>query len=309
MNLNRRRFLAIAGSAVAPAAAVRASTEESDVPVRADDDQVGCLVDTTLCIGCRQCEEACNRRNELPRPETSFHDRSVLRDYRRPTQNAFTVVNEYLGAPSPDQPSKNATYVKTQCMHCLDPACVSACLVGALSRTRDGAVAYNPDICIGCRYCMVACPFQAPAYEYDNVLTPRVRKCEFCVDRAKGTGANPACAAACPTEALVFGKRSQLLDLARSRITDHPVRYHDHIYGEHEVGGTAWLYLVGRDPEEVGLLDLPDRPPPRLTEAIQHTIFKYGAIPFLFYGALGVAMWRERRKAAHADEEKERESA
>ena len=87
------------------------------------------------------------------------------------------------------------------------------------------------------------------------------------------------------------------------------MRYLDHIYGENEVGGTAWLYLVGRDPQELGLLDLPDRPPPRLTEAIQHTIFKYGAIPFLFYGALGAVMWRERRKANKVDEETESESA
>jgi formate dehydrogenase beta subunit len=300
--MDRRRFLAIAGGAAAPATGALASTGDFEASAETRDEQVGCLVDTTLCIGCRQCEEACNRRNELPRPETPFRDKSVLREYRRPTEDAFTVVNEFLGPPSVDQSHKTSTYVKTQCMHCLDPACVSACIVGALTRTRDGAVAYNPDICIGCRYCMVACPFQIPAYEYETVVAPRVRKCEFCVDRAMSTGANPACAAACPTEALVFGKRSQLLELARSRIARHPVRYFDHIYGENEVGGTAWLYLVGRDPKELGLVDLPDGSPARLTEAIQHTIFKYGAIPFVFYGALGAVMWRERRSAAASAE-------
>ncbi len=108
---------------------------------------------------------------------------------RRPTETALTVVNEYAGNPSPDQPQRANTYAKVQCMHCLDPSCVSACIVGALTRTQDGAVVYNPTICLGCRYCMVACPFQIPAYEYDNALTPLVKKCEFCADYSTGTGA------------------------------------------------------------------------------------------------------------------------
>jgi len=293
MTLERRKFLSLAISTAAALPGRSFAVTDRPEP---SEEQVGCLVDTTLCIGCRQCEVACNQRNDLPRPEVPFKDRSVFRQARRPDVGTFTVVNQYPGPPSSDQRTETETYVKTQCMHCLDPSCVSACIVGALSRTRDGAVVYNPSICIGCRYCLVACPFQIPAYEYEEVVTPRVRKCEFCVDPVRGTGADPACAAACPTEALVFGKRSDLLDLARSRIDRKPVRYVDHIYGEHEVGGTSWLYLVGRDQEEIGLLDLPEEAPPRLTEAIQHTIFKFGAIPFLVYGALGGLMWYNRRQ-------------
>jgi Fe-S-cluster-containing dehydrogenase component len=307
--MNRRRFTMIAASAAVASKEGVASSEHVDAPVTPSDEQVGCLMDTTLCVGCRQCEEACNQRNELPRPETPFRDRTVLREKRRPDERTFTVVNEYLGAPSPDQTQKPFTYVKSQCMHCLDPACVSACIVGALTRARDGAVVYDPTVCIGCRYCMVACPFQIPAYEYATVIAPRVRKCEFCTDREKGTGADPACAAACPTEAIVFGKRSDLLALARSRIARRPVRYLDHVYGEHEVGGTSWLYLVGRDLREIDLLDLPDLAPPRRTEAIQHTIFKYGAIPFFFYGILGMVMWHNRRRAASPQEEETRAAA
>jgi Fe-S-cluster-containing dehydrogenase component len=267
------------------------------------DDQVGCLVDTTLCIGCRQCEEACNRSNGLPRPVLPFRDTSVFREERRPTVRAFTVVNEYPGPPSEDQPRAESTYVKSQCMHCLDPACVSACIVGALAKSPDGAVVYNPTICIGCRYCMVACPFQAPAYEYSEPLTPRVRKCEFCVDRAGGTGADPACAGACPVEAIVFGKRRDLLALARQRVKDRPARYLPHIYGEHEVGGTSWLYLVGRPKEEIGLLDLPKDAPPRVTEAIQHGIFNFGAIPLAVYAALAGVMWFRHRNGKDGPEE------
>ena len=155
---------------------------------------------------------------------------------------------------------------------------------------------YNPAICLGCRYCMVACPFQIPAYEYEDALTPLVKKCEFCADFSQGTGANPSCAKACPTEAILFGKRNELLELAQDRISKRPDRYVDRIYGESEMGGTAWLYLAGRSPDEIDLLELPGDAPPRLTENIQHTIFRYGAIPLAIYGALGAIMWHTNRK-------------
>jgi ferredoxin len=181
-------------------------------------------------------------------------------------------------------------------MHCLHASCVSACIVGALTKAADGAVVYNPTICIGCRYCQVACPFEIPAYEFHVPLTPRVRKCEFCADPARGTGADPACAASCPTEALVFGRRAALLAMAKERLRRQPDRYVQHIYGETEVGGTSWLYLTGRPVQEVGLLALPDIPPPQRTEAIQHAIFKYGIIPVAFYGLLAGIMWYNHRE-------------
>ena len=258
-------------------------------------DYMGVLVDTTLCIGCRKCEEACNRRNRLPRTAEPFSDTGVFRSFRRPTQNAFTVVNQFPGSPSPDQPGSDQTYCKVQCMHCLYPACVSACIVGALTKQADGAVVYNPTICLGCRYCQVSCPFEVPAYEFDVALAPRVRKCEFCADRARGTGADPSCAASCPTEALVFGRRSNLVAMAKERLEKRPDRYINRIYGESEVGGTSWLYLTGRPTQEIALLDLPDNAPPELTEAIQHGIFKYGIIPVAFYGLLAGIMWRNHR--------------
>jgi ferredoxin len=181
-------------------------------------------------------------------------------------------------------------------MHCLLPSCVSACIVGALTKAADGAVVYNPTICIGCRYCQVACPFEVPAYEFNEPLTPRVRKCEFCTDPTRGTGANPACAASCPTEALVFGRRAELLAMARERLKRRPDRYVDRIYGEKEVGGTSWLYLTGRPVQEIGMLKLPEVPPPQMTEAIQHGIFRYGVIPIGFYGLLAAIMWFNHRK-------------
>ncbi len=295
--LNRRALLKLGlgatacatTSSLAPGTAL--ASEENRAP---SPGYMGVLVDTTLCIGCRKCEEACNRRNHLPRTAESFSDRDVLRSFRRPSDTAFTVVNQFQGSPSPDQPNVPQTYVKAQCMHCLIPSCVSACIVGALTKSADGAVVYNPTICLGCRYCQVACPFQVPAYEFNVALKPRVRKCEFCTDRAKGTGANPACAASCPTEALVFGHRAELLAMAKTRLQRRPDRYVNHVYGETEVGGTSWLYLTGRPVQEIGLLDLPSTAPPQRTEAIQHGIFRYGMIPIAFYGLLSYLMWRDR---------------
>lgn len=266
-------------------------------------DHWACLVDTTLCIGCRKCEEACNRANKLMKPSTSFDDKSVFRIHRRPTENAFTVVNEFSGSPSIAQRDKKATTVKIQCMHCLDPSCVSACIVGALKKSEEGPVIYNPSICIGCRYCMIACPFEILAYEYSKPLTPKVRKCQFCTNTNPEGRANPACAAACPTEAIVFGKRGELLELARNRIKQKKDQYLNHIYGEYEVGGTSWLYLAGRDILEIGFKRLPKESPPRLTEEIQHSIFKYGAIPILFYGFLGAIMAYTNKKNKNKKEE------
>ena len=304
MGVSRRGFLGLVAASATLARDAKASDKADGAqpePLHKDE-QVACLVDTTLCIGCRKCEEACNASNELPRPERPFSDRWVLRHERRPSQDAFTVVNSYVGPPSTTQRERLETYVKTQCMHCVDPSCVSACIVAALTKTPEGPVVYDAERCIGCRYCMVACPFEIPAYSYDDPLTPEVRKCTFCVDHERGTGASPACAAACPMETIVFGRRSELLALARKRIEERPARYVDHVYGEHEVGGTSWLYIVGRPSDEVGLPTMTDVPPPRLTESIQHGIFRYGAAPAALYAGLAGIMWLTNRGKKCVDE-------
>lgn len=303
--LSRRRFIQLTAAAGGAAGATAHASESGNGRHPLSPDYVGVLVDTTLCIGCRKCEEACNRRNQLPRTAEPFSDREALRTFRRPSENAFTVVNQFHGNPSPDQADVATTYAKVQCMHCLIPSCVSACIVGALTKANDGAVVYDPTICIGCRYCMVACPFEIPAYQYTTPLAPKVRKCQFCTGTTKHGGADPACAAACPTEALVFGKRADLLAIAHERLAERPDRYVQHVYGEHEVGGTGWLYLTGRPVEEIGLLELPDQAPALRTEAIQHGIFKYGLLPIALYGGLAGIMWHNHRR--HAAEQHEAE--
>lgn len=290
---SRRDFLRLGAGgamlALAPFAAGAQETTESGA-------RPACLFDATRCIGCRKCEEACNLRHELPAPPLSWSDRSVFDRARRPDDRALTVVNRYAGPPAPGLGATRPTFVKFQCQHCLKPSCVSACISGALTRAADGSVVYDPRRCIGCRYCMVACPFQIPAYEYRDPLKPKVVKCDFCADPARGRGADPACAAACPAEALVFGERARLLESARARIEARPDLYLDHVYGEREAGGTSWLYLAGRPFEEIGLLPLPDRSPAVRTEAIQRGVYRFGLAPLALYGLLGGIMWRGRRR-------------
>jgi len=255
-------------------------------------DAFGVLVDIPNCIGCRKCEFACQQAAGFTVPPIdAFDDKSVFATHRRPEPHSNTTVNAF---PNPATPAKPA-YVKANCLHCLEPACVSACLVGALRKTEGGAVLYDAWKCMGCRYCMVACPFQIPTYEYDNALTPQVRKCDFCVEKRSQNGGVPACVKICPNDALIFGKRSELLKLAHEKIRDHPQTYVDHVYGEHEAGGTSWLYLSGLPFEKLGFVSLASVAPSQLTETIQHAVFKHWMPPLALYGLLAIIMWLSRR--------------
>ncbi|MBW7865330.1 MAG: 4Fe-4S dicluster domain-containing protein [Candidatus Hydrogenedens sp.] len=269
----------VAGVSLAPRAAANGESP--------DPEGFGVLVDTTECIGCRKCEWSCAQANKLSdKPLEAFEDTSVFESPRRMTAGAYTVVNRHADPENPEKP----TFVKAQCMHCLRPACASACLVGALRRQDNGAVSYDPWKCMGCRYCMVACPFQVPAYEYNNALTPVVSKCSFCFERVRDGGGPPACVDMCPPMCLTFAKRGELLELARGKIATNPGRYLNHIYGEHELGGTSWMYLTSRPVTELGLLEFGEKPIPEYTEPLQHGIFKYGLPPMLLFGLLATAM-------------------
>jgi len=260
MSIKRREFLRISTAAACLGAASSVQSMES---FEGWPDRYGMLTDTTLCIGanCRRCEEACKKVNQRPMDGLDLTDNSVFDQERRTDPNSYTVVNRF---PNPNDP-ENPVYVKKQCMHCNEPACASACLVRAFTKTKEGPVLYNKDVCIGCRYCMLACPFRVPTYDYYNALSPELRKCTMCYDRIK-EGKMPGCAEVCPKEAITFGKRSELITLAREKIRHNPERYYPHIYGETEVGGTSWLYLAGADFGNIGFAkDLGSMAYPELT--------------------------------------------
>lgn len=292
MGLDRRDFiksLAVVGSACCGTNVTRGS----DVKSWSVGQSRAVLVDIPTCIGCRKCEFACQQAAgfDVPPIET-FDDKGVFLTQRRPSPDSHTVINAYANPNLPEKPA----YVKTNCLHCLDPACASACLVGALQKTPDGPVVYDPWKCMGCRYCMVACPFGIPTYEYQKPLTPQVRKCNFCADRIAKDGGVPACVQICPNEALVFGYRDELLALAHERIAKRPELYVDHVYGEHEAGGTSWLYLTNVPFEQAGFAKVNLASPADLTETIQHGVFKHWLPPLALYGLLAIMARQFRRE-------------
>lgn len=296
MALNRRGFLKTAATAAAACAGLSGRAEASDHGP-APENPLGVLIDVTKCIGCRKCEWACNQANNLPvQPLETFEDKSVFTEMRRPDAGHYTVVNRFPGPAAEDKP----LYVKVQCMHCNDPACKSACVVSAFSKMPDGPVAYDSWRCMGCRYCMVACPFQVPAYEYEKALTPQVRKCTFCLERIEKEGGVPACVEICPPQCLTFGRRDQLLEFAHRTISHRPDKYVDHVYGEHEVGGTSWLYLSSVPFASIGLPVLGTAAPPRTTESIQHGIFKHFIPPIALFAFLAGVMRQFRPEPAPA---------
>jgi formate dehydrogenase iron-sulfur subunit len=205
------------------------------------------LIDTTKCIGCRACQVACKSWNDLKAERATFSETWSNPRFLSSHQYNRIIFQEIQ---RPDG-QLQWHFISRRCMHCLDPACESACPVGALQKLKDGPVVYDDGRCIGCRYCMMACPFQVPKFEWESAV-PLVRKCTFCPER-QAEGLAPACATVCPTGALTFGDRPQLLKEGHRRIGAHPGRYYPEIYGEKIVGGTSKLYLTAVSFEELGL--------------------------------------------------------
>lgn len=295
MGMNRRQFFHWISAVGAGSIMGSTATAATNKHFKGHPDSIGVLHDVTRCIGCRRCEAACQEVNDLPIPEKSFDDTSVLLERRRTSEKAYTVVNRFDG-------TKDAApiFVKKQCNHCLEPACASACFVKAFTKTPTGAVTYDPSLCVGCRYCMIACPFNIPAYEYNEPLSPRVMKCTLCYPRLQ-KGLPPGCVAACPKEALTFGRRDQLIKEARRRIDQFPGRYVDHIYGENEMGGTQWLYLSPVVFEKIGMReDLGITPAPQLTAGPLAAVpIVVGVWPLLLTGIYAIS---KRKEKIHEDE-------
>lgn len=194
--------------------------------------QMGLLFDAAECIGCGNCYQACKEENNLPATNKDF-----LKDHL--SNNTYTVVEEY-----------GNTYARKMCMHCLEPTCVSVCPVGAFEKTKLGPIIYDAAKCIGCRYCMQACPHNIPRYEWSSI-SPRVRKCVLCYKRVK-RGQMTACAEACPVEATICGKLADLIALAKRRIKENPNKYYPHIYGLEEAGGSNVLIISPVPFEQLG---------------------------------------------------------
>ena len=244
------------------------------------------LFDVTKCIGCQACVYACKEANNLSEPEKEEKELS-------PT--AYTVVKE-----------KEGVYYRRLCMHCKEPTCASVCPVKAFEKTPNGPVIYHSDKCIGCRYCIQACPFAVPTYEWKSTK-PLVRKCTMCAERQK-QGKISACAEACPTEATIFGDREELLKEAKRRIAENPDLYVNHIYGEKEAGGTSVLILSNVPFEKLGFpTNLTEEPLSELTWAIMSKIPNYVVVSGVFLYGIYWIINRRMELADMRNESKEKD--
>jgi len=239
------------------------------------------LYDATLCVNCKQCESACAQKNHLP-----YDDKVAAEPVQ--SDHKYTVVL-----------ARNDKYMRRLCQHCEEPACVSVCPVGALQKTALGPVTYDVSKCMGCRYCMAACAFAVPKYEWSK-LNPKVQKCIMCPDRV-AAGQPTACAEACPTGATKFGDRDALVAEAEERIRANPNQYVPHIYGLHEVGGSSVLLLSSIDFGEFGLpMNLPTDPLPQRTFEVLSKIPDFVPLWGLF---LGGVWWITHRRDEVAEAE------
>jgi Fe-S-cluster-containing dehydrogenase component len=328
--LSRRALLkVVAGGAGTMAATAVAEPAEARAVKTMPEGALGLLFDGTLCIGCRACMPACKAANGMP-PERSelvggdYWDAPL--DISGKTLNVIKCYRDGAGNKK-DQIEDGFAFTKVSCLHCVDPTCVSACPVSAMSKDPvTGVVAYNLDACIGCRYCVAACPFGVPRFTYDTPL-PKISKCQLCAPRL-AEGKIPACAEVCPTGATLFGPVKDLkAEITRRRAlqpgarTSFPrgrigggdtyvgqaAKYEPHVYGEEEIGGTQVLHLSGVPFELLGKPKLPKVSPAQLSESLQHAIYRGLIAPLGFLGVLALLAWRNMRPrddaAAHREGE------
>ena len=270
-------------------------SEPASIPIKTT------LIDTTNCIGCRACQVACKQWNDRDGVHTELEPGLGFQNPITLDANTYTLItfNELLDDNAPG--GLRYIFTMRRCLHCLEPACASACPTTALQPRPDGPVTYNASECIGCRYCIWACPWGVPTAEW-NSHAPKIQKCTHCADRSdqplpltrngqplgvdekkrfQESISTPACVKACPADCLRFGTRDEMLKEARNRISDHPEKYVDHIYGEKEAGGTSVLYLSSVPFEKLGFPDVQKKSYPALSgmaiHAVPPTVIALGA--------------------------------
>ena len=302
VRLSRRAWLGTLATGATAALPRRGAARE---PVAPEPEAVGLLYDSTRCVGCGGCVAACKESNGMP----------WTGEPRELDCTTNTVVKtRTLSRPAAG--GATTAFVKRQCMQCVDPSCVSVCMLGALhkegagkrdtggERRGTGIVVWDKELCLGCRYCQIACAYTIPKFEWAKT-DPRIVKCELCrhrADPARGgayAAANPACAEVCPEEAVVFGRRADLLAEAHRRIAAAPERYNPKIFGEDDGGGTQALYLAGAGVSfrDLGLPDMPASSPASLSETVSHAPYLHGLTPIALYAAAAAIVRRNRKRA------------
>lgn len=318
--MDRRSFVAgslAGGTALSGAMPARARETRTISP-----DAVGLLYDSTLCIGCKACVAACKSYNDMP-PEFAPGAGSTWDTPLDLSGRTLNIIKVYRDGTmqTKDQEKDGYAFVKKSCMHCVDPSCVSACPVSAMRKDPvTGVVSHDRDACIGCRYCVAACPFRVPRFTYDQAF-PHISKCQLCRHRM-AEGKFAACAEVCPTGATLYGRVTDLRQEAARRLAmkagtptvfprgrlggpdqSYPGvarRYVDRVYGETEFGGTQLLMLAGVPFDKLGYRNLAPRSDASSSETLQHALYAGLVLPAAF---LGVLAWAAKRSAAVRDEE------
>jgi Fe-S-cluster-containing dehydrogenase component len=285
-NLAKGSLPLLAAGCVSTALPEVAHAEEALMPKEA----LGLLYDATKCVGCKSCMVACNQANDL-KPDT----RTDGLHQAPPALNYFTknIVKLYRTADGSDH-----SYCKQQCMHCADPSCISACMFGGLRKDKEtGIVWWLGSKCVGCRYCEIACPFHIPAFTWDG-FNPKITKCELCRERL-GKGLQPGCSTVCPTQAVIYGRREDLLKEAKRRIAVNPGRYFENrVYGETEGGGTQCLYLSRVAFDKLGLPALGEESLPERLK-YQHKLYKWLALPAALYAGMVMFAGKNFKEHSH----------
>lgn len=300
MKLSRRQALRSAfglgaTAAVAGATASSVASNGSQTTHATASAPIGLLYDTTRCIGCKACVTACSTANGLaPDSDLSPGLHQMPQDLNSRTKN---IIKLYT---SPD--GLERSFVKRQCMHCAEPACASGCPFQALKKDPvTGVIGWDGSLCIGCRYCEVVCPFEIPKFEWDQ-FNPKVVKCELCRHLLDDGVAQPACTSACPTGAVIFGTRENLLQDAKTRIETSPGKYHEErVYGETEAGGTQVLYLSHVPFDRIGLPKLETHSLPEYANRYHRIIYQWMALPAAIYVAMASVVrsrWKKHDQEA-----------
>jgi len=303
---SRRTFLKTIGmggaTLLATAGGVCQATEQTGV----NNEALGMLYDATMCVGCKACMTACKRVNgdfgSLSYEKAPFDEDGIWDAPQDLSGSTRTLIKLYKESDS------NWSYVKYSCMHCQKPSCVSVCPVSAMTKDKQtGIVDYNKDTCIGCRYCQVGCSFNIPKFQWEKTL-PQIVKCDLCKSTNLKEKGITACAETCPVGAITFGKRKELLAIAHGRLQENPGRYLQHIYGEHELGGTNHLYLAAVPFNKLGLPILPENAPAEFSEKIQHTIYKGFIAPVALYSTLCFIALKNQKKQDAGDKDNEQKN-
>jgi Fe-S-cluster-containing dehydrogenase component len=316
MEISRRDFFKVSGGGVAAASALTSANALARENIPRLPEAVGILYDATVCVGCKACMAACKEVNHLP-SDHSTPD-SLWDNPRDLSAKTWNIVKLYKNGSGgfKDRELDGYSFVRRFCMHCVDPSCVSACPVKALHKDSvTGAVLYNKDVCIGCRYCQIACPYNIPKFQWDQAF-PQIAKCQMCSHRL-AQGSYPACCEFCPNGASVFGDTLDLIKEAKRRLSLKPgetasyplhridsgdVRhrvvtpYQQKIFGLKEGGGTQVIMMAGVPFGRLGLPDLPDKSQASGSETLMHTLYKGMIVPYVVLAGLFYVVYKNTTK-------------